>query len=211
MLRILIADDHEMVRRGVRTLIDDHPLWVVCGEACDGNQALALARQAKPDVAIVDISLPGLNGLALTRALRKECSGVRTVLFTMHGDEETIALALEAGARGYVLKSDGGASLEAAIAALGHDRPYFSSAVSEVLLQLALDEKRRSRVESFTKREVQVVQLIAEGRSNKEIARQLDICAKTVETHRSAGMRKADVRTAAQYVRFAIRQKMIDA
>ena len=209
MLRILIADDHEIVRKGVRDVIEGHPGWEVCAEASDGQQALELALEEKPDVAILDVSLPIMNGLALARRLRKECPKVRVLLFTMHDDDETVSGGLAAGARGYVLKSDSESHLEAAISALHANRLYFSSPVSELLLDAALNERKRSRLESFTIRELEVAQLIAEGNGNKQIARLLDISIKTVETHRAAAMRKAGVRSAAEFVRFAIKHNLI--
>jgi len=211
MLRILIADDHEIVRKGVRGVIEGHPGWEVCGEAGDGQDAYDIAMQEKPDVAVIDISLPTLNGVALTRRLHKECPGVRVLLFTMHDDDETVGSGLAAGARGYVLKSDSERNLEAAISALGANRPFFSSLVSELLLEAALSERKRSRLESFTVRELEVAQLIAEGNANKQIARRLQISIKTVESHRASAMRKADVRTAAEFVRFAIKHNLIQA
>jgi DNA-binding NarL/FixJ family response regulator len=209
MLRILIADDHEIVRKGVRDVIEGHPGWVVCGEASDGQEALELALKEKPDLAVLDVSLPILNGVALTRRLRKECPKVRVLLFTMHDDDETVSGGLAAGARGYVLKSDSESHLEDAISALHANRLYFSSPVSELLLDAALNERKRSRLESFTIRELEVAQLIAEGNGNKQIARLLDISIKTVESHRAAAMRKAGVRTAAEFVRFAIKHNLI--
>ena len=209
MLRILIADDHEIVRKGVRDVIEAHPGWEVCGEAADGQQALEIALREKPDVAVLDVSLPLLNGVALTRRLRKDCPATGVLLFTMHDDDETVSGALAAGARGYVLKTDSEQHLEAAISALGANRPYFSSLVSELLLDAAMNERKRSRLESFTIRELEVAQLIAEGNSNKQIARLLGISIKTVESHRAAAMRKAGVRTAAEFVRFAIKHNLI--
>jgi DNA-binding NarL/FixJ family response regulator len=209
MLRILIADDHEIVRKGVRDVIESHPGWEVCAEASDGQQALELALHHKPDIVILDVSLPILNGLALTRRLQKECAKTRVLLFTMHDDDETVNGGLAAGARGYVLKSDSESNLEAAISALNANRLYFSSPVSELLLDAALNERKQSRLECFTIRELEVAQLIAEGNSNKQIARLLDISIKTVESHRAAAMRKADVRSAAEFVRFAIKHHLI--
>src|SRR4051794_27104768 len=209
MLRILIADDHEIVRKGVRDVIESHPGWEVCAEASDGQQALELALLHKPDIVVLDVSLPILNGLALTRRLSKECPRTRVLLFTMHDDDDTVNSGLAAGARGYVLKSDSEANLEAAISALNANRLYFSSPVSELLLDAALNERKQSRLESFTIRELEVAQLIAEGNSNKQIARLLDISIKTVESHRAAAMRKADVRSAAEFVRFAIKHHLI--
>jgi DNA-binding NarL/FixJ family response regulator len=209
-LRILIADDHEIVRKGVRDLVQAHPGWNVCGEAADGQQALELALKEKPDVAVLDVSLPLLNGVALTRRLHKELPHTRVLLFTMHDDDETITTGLAAGARGFVLKSDSESHLEAAISALGANRPYFSSPVSELLLDAALNERKRSRLETFTMRELEIAQLIAEGNNNKTIARMLNISIKTVESHRAAAMRKAGARTAAELVRFAVKHNLIE-
>jgi len=211
MLRILIADDHEIVRKGVRDVIEGHPGWSVCAEASDGQTAFDLAIETKPDIAILDVSLPILNGVGLARRLHKDMPSVKVLLFTMHDDDETVSTGLAAGARGYVLKSDSESHLEAAISALGANRPYFSSPVSELLLDAALNERKRSRLESFTVRELEVAQLIAEGNGNKQIARLLDISIKTVESHRAAAMRKAGVRTAAEFVRFAIKHNLIQA
>jgi DNA-binding NarL/FixJ family response regulator len=209
MLRIMIADDHEIVRKGVRDVIEGHPGWHVIAEASDGQQALELALKEKPDVAVLDVALPLLNGVALTRRLRKDVPSTKVLLFTMHDDDETVSSGLAAGARGYVLKSDSESHLEAAISALGANRPYFSAPISELLLDAALNERKRSRLESFTTRELEVAQLIAEGNNNKQIARLLDISIKTVESHRAAAMRKAGVRTAAEFVRFAIKHNLI--
>lgn len=209
MLRILIADDHEIVRKGVRDLIEAHPGWEVCGEAADGQVALEIALREKPDIAVLDVALPVLNGVALTRRLKQENPATNVLLFTMHDDDETVSGGLAAGARGYVLKTDSERYLEAAISALGANRPYFSAFVSELLLDAAINDRKRSRLESFTIRELEVAQLIAEGNSNKQIARNLEISIKTVESHRSAAMRKAGARTAAEFVRFAIKHNLI--
>lgn len=211
MLQILIADDHDIVRRGVRGIIEAHPDWTVCCEAANGDAVLDLARLHRPDIAILDVSLPGLNGITVTRQLRQACPETEVLLFTMHDDNETVSGGLAAGARGYILKNDGDEQLVSAIAALGNHRPYFSAVVSELLLDAALNVRKKSRLESFTVRELEVAQLIAEGESNKCIARKLEISIKTVESHRAAAMRKAGVRTAAEFVRFAIRHNLIQA
>jgi DNA-binding NarL/FixJ family response regulator len=210
VLRILIADDHAMVRNGLRNLILKHAGWQVCGEAGDGSAALALALEQQPDIAIVDVSLPIINGLALTRRLREDCPKVKTLLFTMIEDEETVMSGIAAGARGYLLKSDNSEHLEAAISALADNRPYFSAPVSH-MLQTATPERRRTWLDAFTARELEVAHLIAEGNCNKSIARILGISPKTVEAHRAAAMRKAGVRSAAELVRFAIRRRLIQA
>ena len=211
MLRVLIADDHEIVRHGVRDLVSNHSGWEVCGEAADGQEAVALALKTQPNVAVLDVGLPRLNGVTATRLIRKGSPRTRVLLFTMHEDEETVYEALAAGARGYLLKTEGDQQLEEAITALGAGRPYFSSAVTQFLLDASLTERKRSLLESFTTRELEVAQLIAEGYSNKSIARQLAISVKTVESHRAAVLRKAEVHTAAEFVRFAIRHNLIRA
>jgi DNA-binding NarL/FixJ family response regulator len=209
MLRILIADDHEIVRRGVRNILSAHPGWEVCGEAADGREASEIGLREKPDIAILDVSMPGLNGIGVARQLRQALPKLEVLFFTMHDDEETMIAGLGVGARGYLQKSDTDQHLVAAVAALGAHRPYFSAAASELLLSGALHDRKRSALESFTGRELEVAQLIAEGNSNKQIARRLGITVKTVETHRGAAMRKAGVRTAAEFVRFAIRRNLI--
>lgn len=211
MLRILIADDHEIVRKGVRDLVESHPGWEVCGEAADGQQAMEMALVQRPDVAILDVSLPLMNGVALTRRLHTEQPSIRVLLFTMHDDDETVGSGLAAGARGYLLKSDSEHHLEAAISALGANRPYFSDSVSELLLDAVVHGRQPGRLESFSLRELEVAQLIAEGNSNKQVARHLGISIKTVESHRAAAMRKAGVRSGPEFVRFAVKHNLIQA
>jgi DNA-binding NarL/FixJ family response regulator len=207
----MIADDHDVVRRGVRDLIETRSDWEVCGEATNGRDALEMGLREKPDVAILDVSLPLLNGLVVTRQLRAALPKTEVLLFTMHDDDETVSGGLAAGARGYLLKTDSDQHLISAVSALGAHRPYFSTCASELLLDAALHDRKKSRLESFTARELEVAQLIAEGSSNKQIARRLEISIKTVESHRAAAMRKAEVRTAAEFVRFAIKHNLIQA
>lgn len=211
MLRVLIADDHELIRRGVRDVVESHPGWEVCGEASDGQEALELALKEQPDVMVLDVSLPTMNGLGVTRRLHQDMPNIAVLLYTMHDEDDTISGGLAAGARGYLLKTDSAKNLEAAITALGARRPYFSATVSEFLLDAAVNDRKPSRLESFTLRELEVAQLIAEGNSNKQIARRLARSIKTVESHRAAAMRKAGVRSAAEFVRFAIKQNLIQA
>lgn len=211
MLRILIADENEIVRRGVRNLIESHQDWEVCGEAADGQTALEIATREHPQIAILDITLPVVGGILLTRRLKQASATTRVLLFTMADDVETVNSGLAAGARGYILKTDTGQQLEAAIDALAARKPYFSSVVAEMLLEAAVNDRTRSRLESFTARELQIAQLIAEGASNRDVATRLAIAVKTVEGHRASAMRKAGVRTAGEFVRFAIRNKLIRA
>ena len=170
-----------------------------------------MSLREKPDVVILDVSLPLLNGIGVTRQLRQAMPKIEVLLFTMHDDEETVTSGLAVGARGYLHKTDSDQHLIAAVSALGAHRPYFSSVVSELLMNAALQDRKRSRLETFTGRELEVAQLIAEGHSNKQIARMLVISVKTVESHRASAMRKAGVRTAAEFVRFAIKHHMIEA
>lgn len=211
MIRILVADDHDVVRRGVRDILQINPDWQVTAEAADGREAVEMALKEKPNVIVLDVSLPVLNGIGVTRQIRQALPQTEILLFTMHEDEETISGGLAAGARGYLLKSDRDEHLINAVGALASHRTYFSDCVSEVLLDAALHDRRKSQLEGFTGRELQIAQLIAEGQSNKEIARDLGLSLKTVESHRAAAMRKAGVRTAAELVRFAIRHKLIQA
>ncbi|HEX5006502.1 MAG TPA: response regulator transcription factor [Hyphomonadaceae bacterium] len=207
-LRILIADDHAMVRGGVRNVIEKHAGWTVCGEAADGRTALDAAQKLAPDIAIVDIALPGMNGLALTLRLRETCPDIKTLLFSMIDDDETVASGVAAGARGYLLKSDDGHHLEAAISTLAKNGTYFSAAIADKA-RATLQDGSHNPLEVFTTRELEVIQLVGEGKSNKTIAHMLGISPRTVEVHRSAAMRKADARSAAELVRFAIRHRLI--
>lgn len=209
MLRILLADDHGIVRKATRRLIEGHSGWEVCGEAQDGEEALELAIREQPDIAILDVSMPVLDGLALTEQLRREAPRTRVLLFTMHGDDETVHKALAAGARGYVLKADGSEELAEAIAALGANRRYVSASISAMLLENAMNDAERIG-ERFTHRELEVTQLMCEGLSNKGMAKTLGVSIKTIESHRAAAMRKADAHTAADLVRFALRHQLIE-
>jgi DNA-binding NarL/FixJ family response regulator len=209
--RILIADDHDSVRRGVRSLLETRANLRIVGEASTGREALALALETKPDIAILDYSLPELNGLDLTLALRRELPRLEVLIYTMHDRETLILDVLRAGARGFILKSDTETHLFAAIDALSIHRPYFSGSISETLLEQFLRTKPESALSALTHREREIVQLIAEGRINKEIAHLLGISVKTVETHRAAAMHKLKLRTTAELVRYAVRNNIIQA
>jgi len=207
--RIMIVDDHDAVRRGLRNLIEAKPNYAVVGEASDGRSALALARELEPDIAILDYSLPELNGLDLSYQLKREFPRLEILIYTMHEREDLIIDILRAGVRGFVLKSDTEKHLSAALDALSIHRPYFSGAISETLLDKFLGSKSHPSGGSLTHREREIVQLIAEGRINKEIARLLNISVKTVETHRASAMHKLNLRTTADLVRYAIRNSII--
>ena len=208
--RILIADDHDVVRRGVRTLLETRPNLVIVAEASNGRAALEEARLTKPDIAVIDYSMPEMNGLDLTRALKREIPRIEILLYTMHDREDLILEVLRAGARGSVLKSDTERHLLAAIDALSIHRPYFSGVISETLLERFLESAPTAQA-SITHREREVVQLIAEGRINKEIGHILTISVKTVETHRASAMHKLKLRTTAELVRYAVRNNIVQA
>jgi DNA-binding NarL/FixJ family response regulator len=209
--RIMIADAHDVVRRGLRMLIESQENLEIVAEAATGIDALLAARESSPDIAIIDHCLPELNGLDLTRSLKREVPRIEVLVYTMHDNEELVMTMLRAGARGFVLKSDSGRQLLAAIDALSIHRPYFSGAISETLLDQFLRSKPSSPTFGLTHREREVVQLIAEGKINKEIGQALSISIKTVETHRAAAMHKLKLRTTAELVRYAVRNNIIEA
>jgi DNA-binding NarL/FixJ family response regulator len=210
MTRILIADDHDVVRSGLHAILSSQPGWEVVAEAEDGKRAVELAAETKPNVAILDYQLPVMNGIDATREIRAFQPETEVLIFTMHESEPLIRELLEAGARGYLLKSDARKFLIAAVEALSHHQPFFTGRVSEALLSTFLANKGDRSGEVLTPRERGVVQLIAEGRTNQEAAKLLGINLKTVETHRAAAMRKIKATSAVGLVRYAIRNKLVE-
>jgi len=210
MRRILIADDHDLIRRGVRTLLEQRPNWQVVAEATTGREALQLARDTVPDIAIIDYSLPELNGRDLTVELHRVLPRLEILIYTMHDREDMILDVLQAGARGFVLKSDSEQDLLSAVDALSVHRPFFSGSISETLLTQYLRSRPQPTSSTLTHREREVVQLIAEGKINKQVAQLLNISIKTVETHRATAMQKLKVRTTAELVRYAVRNKIVE-
>jgi DNA-binding NarL/FixJ family response regulator len=208
--RILIADDHDVVRSGLRSILEAQPNWEVVAEAADGKEAILEAIETKPDIAVLDYSLPLVNGIEAMRQIHSLLPRTEGLIFTMHDNDALIEDALKAGARGYLLKSEAKRNLIAAIEALASHKPFFASHVSEALLQSFLTISNRSG-SMLTNRQRSVVQLIAEGHTNKQIASLLCISVKTVETHRSAIMRKLDLHSPAALVRYAIRNSLIEA
>jgi DNA-binding NarL/FixJ family response regulator len=209
-IRILLADDHEIVRTGLRGMLEAHPGWQVCGEASNGREAVRLVRELNPQIAVLDLEMPELNGLEATRQIRKEFPNTEVLIFTMYEAEQLIRDVLAAGARGYVLKSDAGRHLVDAIEALAQKKPFFTAKASETLLGEFLESAPAlSETTVLTGREREIVQLLAEGKVNKEIASALCISTKTVETHRAAIMRKLGINSIVELVRYAIRNNLV--
>lgn len=209
--RIVLADDHEAIRLGVRSALSVHPDWRVVGEASNGRDALELIRTLQPDIAVLDYSLPMMNGLELTRAIKKEMPRVEILIFTMHDRDDILAEVLLAGARGYLFKSDTSKQLVNAVEALAVNRPYFSGKVSQTLLDRFVQmASRDGTAGTLTPREREIVQLIAEGQLNKQIGAILGISVKTVETHRAAVMQKLELKNSTELIRYAVRNHIIE-
>jgi DNA-binding NarL/FixJ family response regulator len=216
MIRILLADDHEIVRRGLRQLLEAREDWTVCGEAANGREAVALALELTPDVAVFDVAMPELNGIEATHRLRQELPDTEVLVYSMHDAEHLVHGALAAGARGYVLKSDAAEHLVAAIEALSQRRPFLSSAVTQPVIDTYLRVEERTDetmplTTRLTTREREIVQLLAEGRGYKEVAAALSISPKTVESHRTVIMRKLGFHSFAELVRYAVRNGLVQA
>ena len=211
-LRLLIADDHGMVRRGLRAAIEARREWEVCGEAENGRQAVELAKQLRPDLVVLDLTMPELNGLDAARKIRAALPATQVLIQTMHDSEALAQEVLAAGARGYLLKNDAPEMLAQAIEALAAGGTFFTPKVSDLVMSSlarpgSSPEPPRSRL---TPRERELVQLLAEGKSNKEAADALGISLNTVETHRKNVMSKLRLRSAPDLVRYAIRNKLVE-
>lgn len=214
--RVLLADDHQIVRDGVRRLIESKLGWTVVAEAADGREAVDLARRLKPDIAVLDLMMPGLNGVEAIRQIKRDAPETETLIFSGSQTEETILSVFEAGARSYLLKTDPHEHILAALQALAQHKPYFTPQVGEIVFARMLSGKKTAPAETpekgqLTAREREIVQLLAEGRSNKDVADLLKISVKTAETHRAAIMRKLKLESFADLVRYAVRNHIIEA
>jgi len=212
-LRILLADDHTVVRQGLRKVLEERQEWEVVAEAGDGRDAVRQAEEFKPDVAVIDIAMPLLNGIEATRQIVKRSPATRVLTLTMHSDEAYVNQILQAGATGYLLKDSADVDLIQAVSAVSMGKSFFSPAVARVMLddyvrQLA-DKGISDRYESLSEREREIFQLIAEGKANKEIAAILSISPSTVETHRARIIKKLDLHSAAEIVLYAVRKGVI--
>jgi DNA-binding NarL/FixJ family response regulator len=211
-LRILIADDHEVARQGIRALLESHPGWEVCAEAKDGREAVELANNSKPDIALLDIGMPNLNGLDAARQILAMSPAIRILILTMHDAEQVVREVLAAGARGFVLKSDAGRDLVAAVDALQHRRTFFTTRVTQMVLNGYLHQEKEGQPSVkavLTPREREVIQLLAEGKTSKEVAVALKLSVKTAETHRTNLMRKLDLHSVADLTLYAIRNGIV--
>ena len=211
MIQILIADDHEVVRHGVRALLEAHGEWNVCCEAATGREAVARATQLRPDVVILDVAMPEMNGLEAARQIRRTVPGAKILVLTVHEIEQLAQEFIDAGVRGYLLKADTGRMLIDAVRTLLKGGTFFTPNLAEVADGSTRAPGSIPPIKSLTRREREVLQLLAEGKSNKEIGTALRISTKTAETHRARLMSKLGVHSVAELVRYAIRNQIIDA
>jgi DNA-binding NarL/FixJ family response regulator len=209
MKRILIADDHDPVRSGLRALLEARPGWEVVAEAHDGNQALAAAIKMRPDVAILDYSMPFMTGIEVTKRIRERQLATEVLIFTMHDSSEVAFQAVQAGARAFLVKADTNRMLLAAVESLMQHKAFYSDSLSGELK--SIPNRNGDRNNLLSPREEMVVRLIAEGGSNKKISALLSLSIKTTETHRATAMRKLNVRSTAGLVRYAVRNKLVEA
>ena len=215
-LRILIADDHDIVRRGIRSLIEARPEWKVCDEAHSGREAVAKAEDRKPDIVILDVSMPELNGLEAARRIRKVSPNSEILILSVHYSDQLIKEILDAGVRGFVVKSDSDRDLVVAVESLANHKPFFTSMATEVMLMnfqrpVSAAPVSGARTSRLTSREREIVQLLSEGKSSKEVASSLGISVKTAETHRANIMRKLEIHSVSELVRYAVRNQIIEA
>jgi DNA-binding NarL/FixJ family response regulator len=216
-LRLLVADDHEFLRKGVRTLLEEQPGWVVAAEASDGREAVEKAKLVQPDVTILDLGMPELNGLEAAREILKTVS-TKVLILSMYDSDALIRKTLQAGAQGYLLKSDAARDLVSAVDALSRNETFFTPKVAQMVLEGYLgrpskeneDDNRKNELR-LTARQRQILQIVAEGKSSKELAFALNISVKTAETHRANIMRRLDCHSVTELVRYAIRNHVIEA
>ena len=212
-LRILLADDHTLMRQGLRKIIEEHDDWEVVGEAGTGRDAVQQALEIRPDIVVLDIAMPQLNGIEATRQISRRAPDIRVLILSMYSDEAYILQVLKAGARGYLLKDSADVDLIRAITAVGQGKSFFSPAVARVMLddyvRNLAERGLTDRYDSLSEREREVFQLIAEGNSNKEVAELLGVSVSTVETHRTHIMEKLDVHSTAEIVLYAVRKGVI--
>jgi len=212
-IRVLLADDHTLIRAGLRMVVVSQPDFTVVGEASDGREAVALAEQLKPDVVVMDIGMPSLNGIEACRQIHDSLLGTQVIMLSMHSDEGYVLRALKAGAKGYMLKDSAEADLASAIRAVMGGKSFFSPAVSKILLEDYMRKLKRTGAEDsfdlLSPREREVLQLVAEGKSSKEVANLLSLSVYTVETHRAKLMQKLNLHNIPELILYAVRKGVI--
>jgi DNA-binding NarL/FixJ family response regulator len=214
-VRILIADDHDLLRRGIRALLQPHAGMEICGEAATGREAVAKAEALKPDIAILDIGMPDLNGVEAAKRIRKVSPGTEILILSVHYSDQLIHEIVDAGVRGYIVKTDSDRDLVAAVETLSKHKPFFTSYATEVILSKFNPSGPVTEIPELvgnrlTSREREIVQLLAEGQSSKEVAAALSISVKTAETHRANIMRKLELHSVSELVRYAVRNQIIE-
>jgi DNA-binding NarL/FixJ family response regulator len=212
-LRVLLADDHNLIRAGLRLVVAQQPDFVVAGEAENGRQAVAMAESLAPDVVVMDVGMPDLNGIEACRQVREKHPETQVVMLSMHSDEGYILRALKAGARAYLLKDSAEADLARAIRAAGEGKSFFSPAVAKVLLEDYMRKLERTGAEDsyelLSPREREVLQMVAEGKSSKDVANSLNLSVYTVETHRAKIMQKLNLKSVPELILYAVRKGII--
>jgi DNA-binding NarL/FixJ family response regulator len=215
-LRILIADDHDLMRRGLKALLESHPGWTVCAEAHTGREAVSKAEELKPDIVILDITMPELNGVEAARRILKGSPNTEILVLSVHYSDQLIRDILDAGVRGYIVKSDSDRDLVVAVEALANHKPFFTPRATELILNNfnskggSVSELPETIGDRLTSREREIVQLLSEGKSSKEVASALSISVKTAETHRANIMRKLEIHSVSELVRYAVRNQIIE-
>lgn len=215
-LRILVADDHDLMRRGLRNMLEGHPGWEICGEAHTGTEAVSKTKELKPQVVILDISMPEMDGLEAARQIRKHAPKTEILVLSMHYSDQLIREILEVGIRGYVVKSDSDRDLVLAVEALANHRPFFTPHATELMLTnlttspASITNGTETLKDRLTAREREIIRLISEGHSSKQVATTLGISVKTADTHRANIMRKLQVHTVSELVRYALRNQIIE-
>ena len=214
----MVADDHDLVRRGLKMLLESHAGWKVIAEAHSGREAVTMAEELRPDIAIMDISMPELNGIEAARKIKKISPNTEMLILSMHHTDQLVREIIETGAKGYIIKSDSDRSLVAAVEALAIHKPFFTSCATEIMLEsirnrgtTPVTEVPQTVRDRLTPREREIVQLLSEGKSSKEVAVILGISVKTSETHRANIMRKLEIHSVSQLVRYAVRNQIVEA
>jgi DNA-binding NarL/FixJ family response regulator len=211
LIRIFLADDHEVVRKGIRLLLRDRQDWQVCGEAANGRDTVRMVSQLEPDIAVIDVSMPEMNGFETTREIKRVSPKVEVLIYSVQETELSIRRSVEAGALGYAVKADSARCLIEAVEAVSHHRPYFTTRAPGIGPNSFTGSRQAGSIPTLTGRELEIIQMLAEGKANKAIATMLCISVKTVETHRAIIKRKLGIGTVVELVHYAVRNNLVQA